>query len=257
MKYTVLLLLMACIEGPGTSIRLVPGPPERMQPCSISQTDDGVLIQCTDGTQALVKNGEDGETGAVGATGAQGAAGSNGTNGTNGLNGSNGVNGSNGHSIVYSTLAATSCSNGGQTVMLAVDSNDNLSLDIDDTNIQSVTICNGNDGAQGATGQAGTNGTNGSNGSNGTNGTNGLNAPPTPFTPVGLINPCGDANGIYDEIFLKLSNGTLLASFSDNTAGNNTRFSVLVPGTYSTTDNDHCIFTVDSNNNIVNENHHY
>jgi hypothetical protein len=75
----------------------------------------------------------------------------------------------------------------------------------------------------------------------------------TPFTIVGLINPCGDAPYIYDEIFLKLANGTIIASFSDDIYGTNTRFSVLAPGTFMTTDGDRCIFSVNAAGQIYNE----
>lgn len=57
---------------------------------------------------------------------------------------------------------------------------------------------------------------------------------------VSIIDPCGDAAGIWDEVFLQLSDGTLLASFSDNAAGQNTRFSVLTNGNYVTTDGSNC-----------------
>jgi hypothetical protein len=54
-----------------------------------------------------------------------------------------------------------------------------------------------------------------------------------------------------------LSNGTILASFSDNISGYNTRWSVLVPGSYSTTDGDGCSFTVDNTGTFTYENHHW
>lgn len=99
--------------------------------------------------------------------------------------------------------------------------------------------------------------TQGPPGNNGSNGTPGVSAPPTDFTPVGIEDPCGDAPDIYDEVFLRLANGTLLASFSDDANGDNTRFSILDPGTYTTTDGDNCTFTVTSSYAIINESHHY
>lgn len=59
-----------------------------------------------------------------------------------------------------------------------------------------------------------------------------------------IIDPCGDAAGKVDEIILQLSNGQLLASFSDNSNGKNTRFSLLGDGSYATTDGSSCNFTV-------------
>lgn len=94
---------------------------------------------------------------------------------------------------------------------------------------------------------------NGAAGTNGSNGTNGLDALPTAYSIVDMKDPCGNSPGIYDEVLLKLGNGTLVASFSDNANGLNTRLSVLVPGTFTTTDGSHCTFSVDINNNVYNE----
>lgn len=58
-----------------------------------------------------------------------------------------------------------------------------------------------------------------------------------------IVDPCGDGPG-YDEIFLRTSSGKLIASFSQNSSGLNTRFSELVPGSYATTDGTGCTFTV-------------
>jgi len=87
------------------------------------------------------------------------------------------------------------------------------------------------------------------------NGQDGTDAPPTAYTVVGLVDPCGDKPGIYDEVFFRLHNGLLVASFSDNQNGLNTRFSVLTPGSYRTTDGSNCYFSVDSNLLLYNE--HY
>lgn len=84
---------------------------------------------------------------------------------------------------------------------------------------------------------------------------NGEDAPPTAYSIVELVDPCGDAPGIYDEVFLRLQNGLLVASFSDNSNGKNTRFAVLTPGSYQTTDGSGCYFSINSNNEVYNE--HY
>jgi hypothetical protein len=73
------------------------------------------------------------------------------------------------------------------------------------------------------------------------NGVNGMDA----ITSV--IDPCGK-QAAYDEVLLQLSNGLLLASFSDNASGKNTRFSVIGNGNYVTTDGTGCRFTVNNNN---------
>lgn len=181
---------------------------------------------CAKRTQYVAVVGEKGDKGE------QGSSGSNGQTGTQGASGTNGTNGTNGFNSLVSIVASTACTNGGTTVLVGLDTNRNNSLDVLEVSA-SADVCNG------------------------TNGTNGTNAPPTPFSPVGLINPCSDAPGLWDEVFIKLSNGTVLASFSDNISGYNTRFTVLVAGTYSTTDGDNCVFTIDNTGTITYENHHY
>lgn len=188
--------------------------------------------------------GPQGSTGAQGSPGQQGSDGSQGSTGPKGdtgNSGTNGVDGKPGISIVTSTLpaSATQCPAGGYTIIIGQDTNFDGILDAGDLNIQSSTICNGLDGIDGA---------------NGTNGTNGADAPVVSFTPVTIIHPCSDYKS-YSEIFLRLPDNTIVASFSDNTAGSNTRFSILSPGSYMTTDGNHCYFSVDSDGNLYNE--HY
>lgn len=110
----------------------------------------------------------------------------------------------------------------------------------------------GEQGEQGEQGVAGSDGANGSDGSNGIDGANGIDGKDgkdgldadTTYSVVEIIDPCGDAENVYDEVILKLGNGTYLASFSDNASGLNTRFGILPPGTYQTTDGTNCIFTL-------------
>lgn len=160
-------------------------------------------------------------------------------NGIQGVPGTPGTDGQDGYSVALATLlTAPSCSNGGRTILLATDINRNGQVDpLIDTNLQSLEICNG------------------TNGSDGQDGEDGQDAPPTQFTPVAIIDPCGDAPGIADEIFLRLASNQLLWSFSDNQNGLNTRFSLAYPGSFKTTDGSNCKFTIDSNNNVIND--HY
>lgn len=149
----------------------------------------------------------------------------------NGLNGSNGTNGANGHNALVELLSDTEgggagCVNGGITVLAGTDHNDDSILQLSEI-VSSNDICNG---------------------------TNGVNSS-SPFLPVELIDPCGDSPNLVDEVFIKFSNGTILASFSENPNGKNTRFSVLYPGNFITTDGSNCYFSVDSNNQVYNE--HY
>ena len=71
---------------------------------------------------------------------------------------------------------------------------------------------------------------------------------------VAIYDPCGQ-QGLYNEVFLKLSSGHYLASFSDNTSGTNTRFVVLTDGSFATTDGTHCYFTMSNNGTIISNEH--
>jgi hypothetical protein len=135
-------------------------------------------------------------------------------------------------SVVFDMIPSevSNCSNGGATYLIGYDSNSNNVLDTGDTNITSSTICNG---------------------------TNGQDVAPSPFSPTSVLDPCGDAPGKLDEVLLKLHNGMVLASVSDNTNGKNTRFSIISAGTYKTTDGDNCTFTLDSYGDIIYESHSY
>lgn len=94
---------------------------------------------------------------------------------------------------------------------------------------------NGNDGPIGPQGEPG---------QDGQDGEDGADAPSSPYQVMQVIDPCGDASGIFDEVILKMANGSLLASFSDKANGQNTRLSLLVPGNYVTTDGSDCHFSV-------------
>ena len=92
---------------------------------------------------------------------------------------------------------------------------------------------------------------NGTNGVDGADGQDGQDASLPPTSIVAVIDPCGDAPGIYDEVLLKLQDGNILASFSQNQSGLNTRFSLLSPGSYQTTDGTSCVFTVNSDMSVT------
>lgn len=146
----------------------------------------------------------------------------------NGRDGKDGADGKSGHAAVVAQLpAGDACPAGGIVLLTAVDTNDNLALDAGDAHWQSATLCSG------------------------------LPAPASPFTPVAIVDPCGPAPGVLDEVFFRLGNGRLVASYSDDAQGMNTRFALLEPGTYVTTDGDQCVFTVDASDAVVNESHHY
>jgi hypothetical protein len=82
------------------------------------------------------------------------------------------------------------------------------------------------------------------------NGQDGQDAPPTAYTVTEVIDPCGNHLTRIDEVLLKLANGSIIASFSDNVSGLNTRFAIIGAGTYGTTDGTGCVFNV-SNSGVV------
>lgn len=154
-----------------------------------------------------------------------------GNDGRDGINGTSGVNGLT--SLVGLTRVSADpvlCASGSGTVITTgVDLNGNLILDNDEVQQTSV-VCDG---------------------TNGVNGTNG--APASQYAVLKLIDPCGDAPGIYDEIGLRLVNGTIVFLFADNAAGNNPRLSVIGPGSYVTTDGSNCHFTVNAGLNLTDQ----
>lgn len=60
-----------------------------------------------------------------------------------------------------------------------------------------------------------------------------------------IVDPCGDGPG-FDEVLFRTSTGLLIASFSQNSSGLNTRFAVIPAGNYATTDGTGCVFSVTS-----------
>jgi hypothetical protein len=153
--------------------------------------------------------------GATGATGATGDAGAQGPQGVPGADGQPGV------SCTVESVAADPSGpapNGGALITCGS---------------TSTLVLNGAPGEPGPQGEPGT------------------PAPPTAYSVVALIDPCGDADGYYDEVFLRLANGVVLASFSDNASGDNTRLSVLIDGSFVTSDGTSCNFTMSTDNSTT------
>lgn len=88
------------------------------------------------------------------------------------------------------------------------------------------------------------NGAPGQDGQDGADGQDGSDAPPTAYSIASMINPCGDAAGVFDEVLLCLQNGTLIATVSANANGQNTRLAEVPTGSWQTTDGSGCNFTV-------------
>lgn len=196
----------------------------------VSDNENETVIKCGHRTSVITKGkvGPKGENGETGAKGQDGTNGAEGPKGDIGATGAPGTNGEDGISVVFKTISSGSlCPNDGSIIFIAYDSNYSGSFEVDDTGIQSITVCNGLNGE--STVKEDTN-----------------------LTPVEILNPCGFQSNT-DEVLLRLSDKTILASFSENPNGKNTRFSILFPGDYVTSDGTNCFFTISSDMNIIKE----
>lgn len=130
-------------------------------------------------------------------------------------NGKNGTDGANGHSLVFHTVPAPAevCAAGGYTLLMSVDIADSGVYDFSNPNQQSLTLCNGQ------------------------------SAPVAAYSPVEPIIPCGETVP-FKEILLRLHNGQVLGSFSEDTGGTMTRLAFLPDGTFMNTDGSSCVFTL-------------
>lgn len=203
--------------------------------CQSVRNGSSVTVSCNDGTVFVLN---DGQEGAVGATGATGATGSQGIQGEKGDTGEAGANG---HSAIVSQAPADSlvCTNGGVLISMGVDLNDNSTMEPTEVK-QVATLCNG------------LNGSDGTNGQDGEDGEDGQDAVISQFAPIDLVNFCGNSSLAWSEVGFRLANGTIVASFSENANGKNTRWTVIRPGSYITTDGYGCNFTVTVSGQIVN-----
>jgi hypothetical protein len=135
--------------------------------------------------------------------------------GRDGAMGSAGPAGHDGANFQMQALVAAPalCPAGGSTLLMALDINHNGFYSAGDPEQQSLTLCNGE------------------------------NAPPTAYSPVAAIRPCGDTVP-YKEVLLRLANGQILGSFSNDTNGTMTRLSFLPDGTFMDTDGSSCAFSL-------------
>lgn len=107
-----------------------------------------------------------------------------------------------------------------------------------------VTLaCAPQKGDRGETGQRG-DAVVGPPGSAGQDGEDGVSPELPDYSIVGVIDPCGDAPGIIDEIFLVLKNGQIIAYFAENGNAQKSRLVLIPDGTYVTTDGSNCLFKV-------------
>lgn len=197
--------------------------------CVWTSVETGTKVSCSDGGSFIILSPQNG---------ADGRDGKNGTDGVDGLSVAYG----------YSEATSTECTNGGYTVITALDWDRDGRISSPDIQVRSFTVCNGLNGRDGVDGIDGRDGTNGQNGTDGRDGKSSI---------VDILNPCGDSRTVSDEVLLRLSNGQILASLSDSASGKNTRFAILEPGTYKTTDGDACYFSIDAEGNLTNESYRH
>lgn len=167
--------------------------------------------------------GDSGATGAAGTNGKDGIDGKDGQNGTNGSQGPRGETGATGPQGPAGQSGEDGSSCSAQRVSNGVS--------IQCTNGTGAVVFDGQDGEDGEDGE---------------------DAEPTAYSIVELKDPCGDQSG-FDEILMRTQSGKWIAHFSSS--GNNF-LTVLTPGTYVTTDQTRCMFTLNSAGQIVNE-HNY
>jgi len=136
-------------------------------------------------------------------------------NGVNGSNGSDGKDGKDGNGVAFAVVDASAeqCPSGGSTILMSTDVGNTGVYDVNASNQQSMTICNGQ------------------------------NAVTPAYTPVEPIYACGNTVA-YKEVLLRLSNGQVLGSVSDNTSGKMTRLAFLTDGSFVNTDNSGCSFSL-------------
>lgn len=234
MKNTILfaICLFACSCG------IFKKKQEEAKPCTTAKTETGIIISCPDGS---ITNIDNAKSCSVKST-AQGSK----------LECPDGS-----WSMIYNGAVGSSCS------VIGTSSGAQISCD-DGTN---ATLADGKSGDKGETGQSGTNGLAGQNGINcvleqlangvkincgdsigyiynGIDGQPGQDAPASAYSLQKYITPCGPNSSPWKEVLLCMGDGNILASFSENADGKNTRLALIPPGDYIDTDASNCHFSV-------------
>lgn len=118
------------------------------------------------------------------------------------------------------------CATGGNVIEIYVDEDlDGMKSDLEHV-VSSSPVCNGHNGLDG---QAGS------------------DAPIPAYGFVEAIFPCGNTTA-FKEVLIRMQNGQILSSFSDNPQGAMTRLVLIPDGTYMNTDNSGCQFSLSTSN---------
>lgn len=233
--------------------------------------EDSALLECGDGTSFLIESGKDGKDGtSCSVTSTSSGAQVNCTDGTMAMitHGQNGSNGQNGTSCSVQELALgaqVTCEDGSGAFIS--NGQNGSSCQVEQTSNGARLVCSDGTIAYVNNGKDGSNGQDGMSCKvtevkdvgalvecgegeertsamiyNGQNGRNGISQ------VIEYIDPCGD-NGRFDEIILKMADGTLIAHYA---GGGNTQFLTIIgPGNYQTTDGYKCNFSVTNDLQII------
>ncbi len=247
----------------------------------------GARISCTDGSFAIIMNGQNGEQGIQGEQGLTGATGQAGASCTasrlswfdavkiqcgnqhpvymyDGRDGEDGRNGRDGQSCSVKQLsngARITCGNDVAFVYNGTNGTNGSSCSVSNLSNGARITCgntsqdlyDGRNGTNGAPGAVGPQGAVGPVGPQGPQGEPGENALANAIGIASYIRPCGNEFD-NDEIFLRMTDGNILALYDGGP--HEDRLVLLAPGNYITTDrnkNRTCHFTVNSNLQLVNE----
>jgi hypothetical protein len=265
--FSLVLLIVACAPSREV-VQIFKGDPGTS--CSVSPelSEDvvvGARVSCTDGTFAIILNGEQGLQGVPGAQGIQGVQGPVGATGPSCqayrslfLSGvwlscpsqlpvfiADGEDGDDCKVKQLSNGARITCGHSVAFVYNGVNGQNGASCSVSNVPEGAKITCGNTsqiiyDGEDGAVGPVGPQGPQGEPGENALANAIGIR---------GYIYPCGQefAN---DEIFLRLTDGKILALYDGGP--NLDRLTLLAPGSYVTTDRSgtQCRLTVDSNLNV-------
>lgn len=219
MKIAIITLLLLFSCGKKDKKNTVPGP--QGPSCSVTQLANAAKITCPDGSIATVQNG------------------------------ASGVNGASCSVEQLINGSKIQCTDGTYATVLNGDNGSSCS--VTGTSVGADILC------EDGTSVSVNNGLSGQNCVledlvNGIKITCGLNSAvvydgTSVYSVTQIIDVCGDDPGEFDEVILKLQNGSLMAHYSH---GNDQFLTLLEPNrSYVTTDRSSCPFFVDANYNIT------
>lgn len=245
----LLLLLMLVVGCGGGQLNVQD---DRGKACSVTRVDGEVVVECPDGSTEVIERGEDGRSTLLTSIrvkkGLKDCEADSGVIFSYGLdtNADLVLNASEIQKMMFNCDGVAGAD--GVDGQAGSDGQTGATGETGAAGADGVAGVDGADGVNGVDGQDGVDGQAGVDGAPGQDGADGQDAQLPEFVIVEVIDPCGDAPGIFDEVLLRMKNGQLLAHF----ASNQLQFiTVLVPGNYVTTDGSSCHFSVDAQMEIT------